>query len=154
MGPGDKFKSKRAAAFHSLSYGLAAGLPTGRWNKTRKSRIPLFFTDCAAVLSKDEMACERVNLILLRAKYYKSRDEKRISVWASEVESGLTIHHAPGIKVMDNIVLSHSGIKEAVYGERGSFFSQRGATAVIFFKENNSNVSLALTGGWFVCSLY
>jgi hypothetical protein len=72
---------------------------------------------------RDGVACERVNLILLRAKYYKSRDEKRISGWASEVESGLAIHHA-GIKPRSygQHCVEPSGIKEAVYGERGFFF--------------------------------
>jgi hypothetical protein len=64
--------------------------------------------------------------VLLRAKYYKSRDEKRIGGRASEMESsGLTIHHA-GIKPTSygqHCVEPHRGIKEkAFYGERGSFF--------------------------------
>lgn len=72
----------------------------------------------------DGVACVKGLIsFLLRAKYYKSRDEKRIS--ASEVESCLRIHHA-GIQteeVMNNIVLSHRALKrQFTVRARGSFF--------------------------------
>lgn len=92
-------------------------------------------------------------LFLLRAKYYKSRDEKRIAP-ASEVESGLTIHHAAPLSRASygQHCVEPSRIKEAVYESAAPFFRESSHRCE-FFQRKQLKCFTRITGG-LVCLLF